>query len=144
MAKRRIGQEVISLRKLLPMILTACMAACASDGAPPARSPPPPHTVDSTDVPTNMTTAAEPEEVSAGDAAQGSGFVPPAGFRKKKFRGKTVYCKSEAPLGTRFERRYCYTEEQLERIEANRQNVQREVNRARHGCVAAGNYCGGG
>jgi len=128
------------LRRLFVSFAAALISACASRGSP-------------TDVPrapvetftaTSAKAAVAPEQATSGDKTADGRFAPPAGFHKRVHKGKTVYCKSETPVGTRFSQQYCFTEEELERIEANRRNVQREIDRARRGCIAGGDYCGGG
>ena len=130
--------------RTFPMLAVAVvMSSCGSGGAQRTEVPAP---ASSAAAPTGQADAAvDTRQALAGEATApgGTQFVPPAGYQKRSHEGKTVYCKSETPVGTRFSRRYCFTQDQLERIEANRRNVQREVDRARRTCVAAGPYCGG-
>lgn len=131
------------MRHLCALVAAVVVSSCASGGMRPA-----------TTMGSSVTTAADPAQAdgsaetaiapAAATPSSGSDFNPPAGYQKRSFEGRTVYCRSETPVGTRFPKRYCLTQDQLERIEANRRNVQREVDRARRNCVAGGSYCGGG
>jgi hypothetical protein len=132
------------LHRLRLSIAAAFLTACASGNSTTGQLLPSAEIDGSVSATTSGGIVRESRGAAAAVPEEGSAFVPPAGYRKRAFRGRIVYCKSETPVGTRFTSQYCFTEEQLKRIEANRQNVQREVDRARRGCVAAGSYCGGG
>ena len=82
------------------------------------------------------TERANPEAVASKD------FVAPAGYQRRERGTTTVYCRSDTPVGTRFAKEYCYTQADLERMEASRSNIRQEVDRARRTCTGGG--CGGG
>ena len=87
--------------------------------------------------------SAAPEQATTNaTAAASEGYIAPAGYQKKVRGTKTVYCKSDTPVGTRFSKEYCYTQQDLERMEASRSNTAQEVDRARRTCTGGG--CGGG
>ena len=76
--------------------------------------------------------AAAPAEgnTSAAVAAERVSLLQQAhaqGYRPVTQGGKTVYCKSEKVIGTRFEQRICATEEQLVEIERKAIATQEEV-----------------
>lgn len=131
------------MRELLLLVAAVVITGCASGDTSVARSPPPAQSVAAGRATQGTTSVAVSERAEEGSETAAAPFVPPAGYHRRIRNGKTVFCKTETPVGTRFSRQYCFTEEELERIEANRRNVQREVDRARRNCVAAGSYCGG-
>jgi invasion protein IalB len=85
--------------------------------------------------------AVAPAAAQSTTAASGE-FVAPAGYQKKHRGDTTVYCKRETPIGTRFAKEYCYTQADLERMEASKVNLKQEVERTRRTCTGGG--CGGG
>lgn len=131
------------MRTFPMLVVAAVMSSCGSGGAQRSTVPAPQSSDAAPAARTDAVVDARPAPDGEVVARGGSRFVPPAGYQKRSYEGTTVYCRSETPVGTRFSRRYCFTQDQLERIEANRRNVQREVDRARRNCVAAGAYCGG-
>lgn len=124
--------------RMIPILMVAAiLTGCASD---PTTKPAP---VAAPVAASTPATASAP--ATAGAAAgrvDGGVFVPPAGYKAKKRGDATVYCKVDTPVGTRFGTEYCYTQSDLERMEASRVNVRQEVDRARRTCTGAG--CGGG
>jgi len=79
--------------------------------------------------------AQEPEETPQRD------FKAPAGYKKKTKRGSTFYCRTETPVGTRFPTEYCFTEDQLRRMEAANQHMRDDVAHRQQTC--AGSSCMG-
>lgn len=78
-------------------------------------------------------------------AAPAEEFKAPSGYKKKKKRsGETVYCRSEIPVGTRFPTEYCFTQNDLERMEKNKQSMQRDVQLRTKMCTTGGACSGGG
>jgi len=73
---------------------------------------------------------AEPEEAAAT-------FKPPAGYSTKKKGDKTLYCRKETPIGTRFANEYCFTQEQLVRIAKSSQSMRDDVGRRQKACSGA-------
>lgn len=131
------------MRELFLLVAAVVITGCASGDASVARPPPTAETVAAASASLGTTDVVVPGPAGESGETAAAPFVPPAGYQKRTRDGKTVYCKGETPVGTRFSRQYCFTADELERIEANRRNVQREVDRARRNCVAAGSYCGG-
>lgn len=54
-------------------------------------------------------------------------YKPPNGFKKKTTNGKTVYCRPQKVIGTRFAKTFCYTQMQLEQLEEQNELVRRNV-----------------
>jgi hypothetical protein len=120
------------MRMIPILIAVAMLAGCASDAATKL-------------APAASATVSAPANAPAGAIAAkgGSGeFVPPAGYKARRRGDATVYCKVETPVGTRFGTEYCYTQSDLERMEASRVNIRSEVERTRRTCTGGG--CGGG
>jgi hypothetical protein len=133
---------VVPMRKMYLLIFAAALVACASNPAPKTSAVAQPATA-STVAAAAPATPAAPEKAATGSTvAAGDGYIAPAGYQKKVRGTKTVYCKSDTPVGTRFAKEYCYTQQDLERMEASRSNTAQEVDRARRSCAGAG--CGGG
>jgi hypothetical protein len=139
---------VLGMRKLFPLIIVAAaVTACASEPSRDAAQVSPPAVPAPVSAPARVS-AAEPTGMPASDAAPAAasatteGYVAPAGYQKKTRGTKTVYCKSDTPVGTRFAKEYCYTQADLERMEASRTNTRQEIDRARRTCTGGG--CGGG
>jgi len=63
-----------------------------------------------------------------------------AGYRIKLRRGSTLFCKSEAPIGSHFEQETCIGSDQLELV-LKREELQR-AQLANHACFGGG-ACGG-
>jgi invasion protein IalB len=91
--------------------------------------------------------AREPESsvaaVAPAAATAAEEFKAPAGYKKKTRGGETVYCRSETPVGTRFPTEYCFTRNDLQRIEKNKQSMQREMQLRTKMCTT-GSACSGG
>lgn len=136
------------MRKLYLLIVAAALAACASEPsqqAAPAStsiSPAPAAEPAAVAAPAPVAASVPVTTASAEAPATSGGFNAPAGYQKKTRGTKTVYCKSDTPVGTRFSKEYCYSQQDLERIEASRTNTMQEVERARRTCTGGG--CGGG
>jgi hypothetical protein len=123
------------------LIVAAALAGCASE---PARQAPESLKAPAAAAPVSpaaKTTAAQPVAKSDAAAPASKEFQPPAGYQKKTKGTTTVYCRSDTPVGTRFPTEYCYTQSDLERMEASRSNIRQEVDRARRTCTGGG--CGG-
>ncbi|MGE0466677.1 MAG: hypothetical protein AB7P44_09560 [Steroidobacteraceae bacterium] len=72
---------------------------------------------------------AEPDAVAEADPDKARGFKLPAGFKEKK-RGKFVlYCKRDAPMGTRVKTETCLDEAQMRdyllALETNKVDIDR-------------------
>jgi hypothetical protein len=134
-------QKAFRMRAMCLLIVAAAMAGCASEPSQqvattsPSTSPAPA-------APAPAAPAAPAVADAAATPAEGGAFNPPPGYQKKTRGTSTVYCKSDTPVGTRFAKEYCYTQQDLERMEASRSNTVQEVERARKTCVGPG--CGGG
>jgi invasion protein IalB len=74
--------------------------------------------------------------------AEEAEFRTPAGYKKKKKGDKTMYCRSQTPIGTRFPTEYCYTQSQLERVQKSKQGMQDDVAMRQRMCTT-GSACGG-
>ena len=122
------------------VIWSTALIGCAS--GPATKVPDPPASVAAVAPEAAAATTARAAEKADPEAAASTEFVPPAGYQRRKRGATTVYCRSDTPVGTRFAKEYCYTQADLERMEANRANVRQEVDRARRTCTGGG--CGGG
>ena len=90
-----------------------------------------------------MTIGDEANAVVEQDAAQEAKFRTPPGYKKKKRGDKIMYCRSETPIGTRFAQEYCFTQNQLERIEKSKQGMQDDLAMRQRMCTtqtACGEY----
>jgi hypothetical protein len=68
-------------------------------------------------------------------AAADEEFKPPQGFRKKT-RGKlVVYCRREAPMGTRVKLESCYDENQMREYLLYLQQAKQDVDHIRGTCA---------
>jgi hypothetical protein len=79
--------------------------------------------------PESATAAAKPVAAAEPDAKQEKEFRLPPGFKEKK-RGKYVlYCKRDAPMGTRLKSEICFDEVQMRdyilALEANKADIDR-------------------
>jgi len=80
--------------------------------------------------------SAEPDEATA--AAPEKEFVPPPGFKRKKFGDKILYCMKDSDIGTRFKTEKCLDEAQVrDYILAQEQN-NRDFDRTRSICSNPG------
>jgi hypothetical protein len=131
------------MRKFFPFIVAVAVAACASEPAQKsAPASPPPVAPPAPSAPVAASTPAAPTAPAAATAKAGvEGFNTPAGYTKKTRGSTTVYCKTETPVGTRFGKEYCYSQQDLERMESNRANAVEQVERARRTCTGG---CSGG
>ena len=53
-------------------------------------------------------------------------FRPPSGYKKKTRDGTQVYCRKETQVGTRFLTEYCFTQNDLERIDKIKRSIQQD------------------
>jgi hypothetical protein len=130
------------MRIALALIAVATVAACASGPVQQASSPNPSQAVSAPVKAAAPVAATAAPSAAEPIAATDGEFSAPAGYQKRNRGGTTVYCKSETPIGTRFANEYCYTQADLERMEASRVNLKQEVDRTRRTCTGGG--CGGG
>ena len=120
-------------------------AVAAAPAQEPATAPAPVAATAAAAAPAAVSEAdrADPAAAAAA-AAVSSDFIAPAGYRKKTFGDKTLYCRSDTPVGTRFAKEYCYSQADLQRMEASKRNLQQEVDRNRRTCAGGGCSGGGG
>ncbi len=124
-----------SLPLLLLLVATAGFASPPDTDTKGADSP--------TSANPAMTIGDEANAVVKQDAAQEAKFRTPPGYKKKKRGDKIMYCRSETPIGTRFAQEYCFTQNQLERIEKSKQGMQDDVAMRQRMCTtqtACGEY----
>ena len=124
------------------LIAAATLAGCASEPTKQVSESPKAPVAAAPVSPTAKTTATQPVAKSDAAAPASKEFQAPAGYQKKTKGTTTVYCRSDTPVGTRFPTEYCYTQSDLERMEASRGSIRQEVDRARRTCTGTG--CGGG
>ena len=53
-------------------------------------------------------------------------YKPPSGYKKKIRDGTQVYCRKETQVGTRFLTEYCFTQNDLERIDKIKRSIQQD------------------
>ncbi len=123
----------------------ASAAVAAAPAQEPATAPAPVAATAAAAAPAAVSEAdpADPAAAAAA-AAVSSDFIAPAGYRKKTFGEKTLYCRSDTPVGTRFAKEYCYSQADLQRMEASKRTLQQEVDRNRRTCAGGGCSGGGG
>lgn len=84
--------------------------------------------------PDSTPVAAKPEATAEPVAEKAKEFKPPPGFRTKK-RGKfTLYCKREAPMGTRLKSEICLDEDQMRDYMLALSENKRDIDRIRAIC----------
>lgn len=93
-------------------------APAAAPAATPATAAP------AAPAPASAATAAP---AAAADAAA-KPFKPPPNYKARVVKGETMYCRKEAPIGSRFKETICLTEAQLKD-----QLLREEENRIRMG-----------
>jgi len=135
------------MRFLPLLIVLAATPVIASEPASEAHPAPAAAAVPASTPATATQPAKEAAAAAAAPAAAAATaeepFKIPAGYKKKKRAGETVYCRSETPVGTRFPTEYCFTQNDLERIEKNKQSIQRDVQLRTKMCTT-GSACSGG
>ena len=83
-------------------------------------------------------------EAQRAAATTGEEYDPPPGFKTKKRKGETVYCRSRAPMGTRIKTEECFTQAEIVEVErAMRLNRDDQAQRARM-CTKGAMCTGGG
>lgn len=63
--------------------------------------------------PDPATEAAKPEAAADSGAEKEEPLAPPPGFKLKRHGKFLLYCKREAPMGTRLKSETCYDEQQM-------------------------------
>jgi len=119
------------------VVLTcACLSACATAPEPDQRLASATAASRATVAePASSTLPQEGASASADAAAAKAGFRAPAGYKRKQQGETTVYCKRETRVGTRFPTEYCFTEEQLRRIENSAASMRNDFSRQQRTCV---------
>jgi hypothetical protein len=130
------------MRLTCVLIAVTALAGCASGPSKPVSDPPSVPTVAAPVAPVAPAIANDAAAKADPESAASREFLPPPGYQKKTRGTKTLYCRSDTPVGTRFATEYCYTQSDLERMDASRTSIRQEVDRARRTCVGTG--CGGG
>lgn len=92
--------------------------------------------------PAAAATTANTSAQSAADAARAAVLKQfrARGFKEKFRKGDIVWCRKEAPLGSRFEQSVCLTEVQMADKLKNEAELQQELSR---GGVCTGPQCSG-
>jgi hypothetical protein len=105
-------------------LFLAAQIALAEEPAARDKSP----TVD----PVKENTATPESTAAAGKKDEE--FKPPRGFKTKKRGDLTLYCQTDATVGTRFKTEKCYDEEQLRAYMLVLEAQRRDVDRIRTNC----------
>lgn len=89
--------------------------------------------------PDPTTDAAKPEAAADSGAEQEEPLVPPPGFKMKRHGKFLLYCKREAPMGTRLKSETCYDEQQMRdyllALEAGKVDIDRTRSICSNPCV---------
>ena len=131
------------MKRIIPLlILLGSLPAIAAETGPEA--PDAPAAAAPVAGPAAATSAvAAPAAAAPVAAPVAEEFRPPSGYKKKTRDGRQVYCRNETPVGTRFPTEYCFTQEDLERIEKNKRSIQMDHSTRTKMC-STGAGCGGG
>jgi len=103
-------------RLTLAAVLTAIIAAGLTATITRAEEPAAPAAT-TAPAPQADPVAAETPAAAAAKTAATETYTPPPGFKTKKRKGGTVYCRSRAPLGTRIKSEECFTEAEIKEVE---------------------------
>ena len=135
------------MKRIIPLlILLGSLPAIAAGTGPEAPDAPAPAAAAAAPVagPAAATSAvAAPAAAASVAAPVAEEFKPPAGYKKKTRDGMQVFCRNEAPVGTRLPTEYCFTQADLERIEKNKRSMQLDHSTRTKMC-STGAACGGG
>ena len=135
------------MKRIIPLlILLGSLPAIAAETGPEAPDAPAPAAAAAAPVagPAAATSAvAAPAAAAPVAAPVAEEFTPPSGYKKKTRAGMQVYCRNEAPVGTRLPTEYCFTQADLERIEKNKRSMQLDHSTRTKMC-STGAACGGG
>jgi len=108
----------------LPLCLLTLAVSAAEPQAPPSANP---ATATASAAPTAAVPAASAAP-KADDPAALAKAAATQGYKPRQRDGKTVYCRKESKVGTRFESTTCITQEQVaavvKRGEGNRDSVE--------------------
>lgn len=121
--------------KIVSIAASLWLGLAAQHAAAMAAEPPP------------RTDTAEAKAATTAQAA--ADFKPPPGFMKKK-RGKFIlYCKKDAPLGSRIQTETCYDEDQMRNYMLALKETKGNVDKIRATCAnicvcGSPESCGGG
>lgn len=78
------------------------------------------------------------EATTSEEAPRKDAFVPPPGYRVKKFGDKVLYCMKDTSIGTRFKSERCYDEAQLKEFLAAQEQNKADIDRTRSICSNPG------
>jgi len=107
-------------RKFVSFVLPVLLAACAAQST---REPPGGAQAVPGATPSPAPAAAI---ASSGDAAAPAASAEHPGYKTKKRKGETVYCKTVQPTGSLFPTEFCFTQAELDR---QKQQAERMLNR---------------
>lgn len=83
---------------MLALLLGAALVSIGATGSEP---------------PDTTTEAAKPEAAADSVAEKAEPLEPPPGFKMKRHGKFLLYCRREAPMGTRLKSETCYDEQQM-------------------------------
>ncbi len=75
----------------------------------------------------------------AEDAPKGEEFKPPPGFKSEKRGELVLYCIKDSTLGTRFQTKRCFSEDQVRDYLIAQQENKRDIERVRSTCSSGAN-----
>ena len=134
----------MSYSKAGSLVVLSMLAACASNPTPPSAPPAAPATVHELAPATVAAPAAAVAPVATAaptaEDAKRQALLKQArsmGFKPKLTNGVVMYCRNEAPLGTRFDQTVCHSEDAIADVLQRMQAQQDEMNAA-HSCAGSG------
>lgn len=84
--------------------------------------------------PETTTESAKPEAAADSGAEKEEPLAPPPGFKMKRHGKFLLYCKREAPMGTRLKSETCYDEQQMRDYLLALEQGKVDIDRARAIC----------
>lgn len=87
--------------------------------------------------------AAPVAEAGTAAAAAAGEYTPPPGYKTRKKKGETVYCRKRAPLGTRLKTEECFNKAEILEVE-HAMRVNRDDQAQRGRMCTTGAMCKGG
>ena len=131
----------MSYSKLGSLLVVLTLGACASGPTPPpgpaAATSPVPATVHEL---APATSAAPVAAAPTADEVKRQAMLKQArsmGFKPKLTNGVVMYCRNEAPIGTRFDQTVCHTEDGMADLLQALQAQKDELDNA-HSCAGSG------
>ena len=117
-------------------ILSGCASTPPASPAAPAAAP-----TTTTFAPAQGAAAGAPAAPAPTELPETIKMARNLGYRPQQRGGVTVYCRTEAQIGTHFEKTSCVSEESLPELVRQQQAAQQAISNAQRNCN--GVNCGG-